>query len=186
MVVLSTTNDSEAEQVSTIKSEESFSSEKSGSSEKFASSSGTREFLKRAKEAANQKFAQTINKPSSAADDGRINKTVLRGKESPAFHTKIVRIKLENRTLIANQSQSKSSPKLLKSSNKNSEISPKYGHSRSLFEFFCKVKREYEDFGEIEALRLQKRLEKLSDYPDNSITFDGTNTETAANDFTIL
>ena len=50
----------------------------------------------------------------------------------------------------------------------------KIGYQRNIFSYFKEVRREFKDFREIEAVRLQRRLEKLADIPLPLIqNFDG-------------
>lgn len=126
--------------------------------------SNTRELLKKACEAANQKFTQTINK--IPIDVPTEHKIVLIGKESPSWHGALIRKKL-SRPVSAIVKPKNIHPATIK----NNSSSPS---SKSLFEFFTEIRQEYEDFREIEVSRLKRRLEKLSDFPNDSIvSFEG-------------
>lgn len=58
--------------------------------------------------------------------------------------------------------------------NKNENSMEPIGFQRSIFSYFKEVRREFKDFREIEAMRLQRRLEKLSDIPITLIdNFEG-------------
>lgn len=58
--------------------------------------------------------------------------------------------------------------------NVNENSKTQIGTQRSIFSYFNEVRREYKDFREIEAVRLQRRLEKLADIPESSIyDFEG-------------
>lgn len=134
--------------------------------------SNTKYLLKKARELANQKFALTINKDHLNKLDSPVgNKIVLKGEESPAWHGQLIKIKLKRTVEPLSKKKTITSTSTNNKPANNSVTAPA---SRSLFEYYKKVRGEYEDFKEIEAVRLQKRLEKLSDYPTNSKkTFEG-------------
>ena len=132
----------------------------------------TRELIKKAREAANQKFAQTINKPAVEATNPikAERKLVLKGEESPAWHGALIKTKLKRPDNSVKLKSIKPSIHLNNSNCTNSNA------SKSLFEFYKEIRKEYEDFREIEASRLQRRLEKLSDFPkeSDSTKFEGS------------
>lgn len=134
--------------------------------------SNTKDLLKKAREAANQKFALTINKDHLNNLDSPVgNKIVLKGEESPAWHGQLIKIKLKRTVEPLLKKKTSTIPRI---NNKPANYTVTAPASRSLFEYYKKVRGEYEDFKEIEAVRLQKRLEKLSDYQNNSKkTFEG-------------
>ena len=121
--------------------------------------SGTRELLKRAREAANQKFAKSITVTTTLNSTAQSSKLVLKGSESPAWNGQIIKTKLIRPAKPLERCQKKEAKNRVSLS--TSKMSPA---SSSLFDYFKTVRREYEDFREIEAVRLQKRLEKLSDF----------------------
>lgn len=129
--------------------------------------SNTRELIKKAREVANQKFAQTINKPVSVEVPIE-NKIVLKGDEIVNRHGNLIKTKLKRPEI----NPIKAKAKELKSRTTPVSTTPNQRGSKCLFEFYKEIRREYEDFREIEASRLKKRLEKLSDFPENS---DSTN-----------
>ena len=139
--------------------------------EKSKNVSSTKDLLKKAKEAANQKFALTINKDKtenySKVNSPISSKLVLKGEESPAWHGQIIRTKLKRTTPETVKKSSKPITTERLCTNKQSLPA-----SRTLFDYYKKVRSEYEDFREIEAVRLQKRLEKFSDSPKNR-NFEG-------------
>jgi hypothetical protein len=55
--------------------------------------------------------------------------------------------------------------------------------SRSLFGYFSQVRAEFQDFKEIEATRLQRRLEKLADFDDVKNSAAAAATTTTSNKF---
>lgn len=134
--------------------------------------SNTRELLKKAREAANQKFAMTINKKETSEDvtnKANSSKVVLNGAESPAFHGQLIKTKLKRVTEPVRVKKS-----INKTSEQNQNIKQPTSASKSLLDFYKKVRAEYEDFREIEAVRLEKRLEKFSDFPKGaSQSFEG-------------
>lgn len=139
--------------------------------------SNTRDLLKKAREAAKQKFAMTINKDKnenlSRIDSPIVDKIVLKGTESPAWHGEIIKIKLKRPTEPTTRKKTRKITEQI-----TSKSAPTAGipASKSLIEYYKKVRGEYEDFKEIEAIRLQKRLEKFSDFQNNSRkTFEGKN-----------
>lgn len=156
-------------------------------SEKLTDGFGTRELLKKSREAAKQKFAKTVNVNNSGNNINTNNnnsidntastknsvKLVLKGVESPAWHGQLIKIKLKrlNKTLT---NFSRKANNLTRISSNDSNHSPTAPSPKSLFEYYKAVRREYEDFREIEAIRLQKRLEKLSDFEPNGLQkFEG-------------
>jgi len=132
--------------------------------------SNTRELIKKAREAANQKFAQTINKAGVEVSSSE-RKIVLRGEESSSWHGALIKTRLK-------RPNNPIKPKNIKPA----IPSPSTGSrgSKCLFEFYKEIRGEYEDFREIEASRLQRRLEKLSDFPLESdlSKFEGKNGST--------
>ena len=130
--------------------------------------SNTRELIKKAREVANQKFAQTINKPAASIEAPIENKIVLKGDEIVNRHGNLIKTKLKRPEI----NPIKAKAKELKSRATPVSTTPNQRGSKCLFEFYQEIRREYEDFREIEASRLKKRLEKLSDFPENS---DSTN-----------
>ena len=56
--------------------------------------SGTRELLKRAREAANQKFAKSITVTTTLNSTAQSSNLVLKGSESPAWNGQIIKTKL--------------------------------------------------------------------------------------------
>lgn len=129
--------------------------------------------------------------------------TVLRGSESPAWHGLLTKTLLKRQpnkqttTISATTTPTTNKIKIKycldcgcevkinkfkgvdscsscarKSSNKNSRT--KIGYQRNIFPYFKEVRGEFKDFREIEAVRLQRRLEKLADIPLPLIqNFDG-------------
>lgn len=127
-------------------------------------SSNTRELIKKAREVASQKFAQTINKPAASIEVSIENKIVLKGDEIVNRHGNLIKTKLKRPEI----NPIKAKAKELKSRATPVSTTPNQRGSKCLFEFYKEIRREYEDFREIEASRLKKRLEKLSDFPENS------------------
>jgi hypothetical protein len=148
--------------------------------------SSTRELLQRAKEAANLKFSQSVNNPiphpvHSTDNNNSINNSnnnnhenrVLRSSESPAWHGELIKTTLKKKPQvslkqprISSLSLSLSHPPPPSKQIANANI-PTGANSKSLFQFYKLVRNEFEDFREIEAVRLQRRLEKLSDFSTN-------------------
>jgi len=133
--------------------------------------SSTRDLLKMVREAANQKFAMTMNENLSTIDSTIVNKIVLKEKESPAWHGKMIKIKLKRTTEPPTKKKTRKITEQITNNSTSIAVGPA---SKSLIGYYRKVRGEYEDFKEIEAVRLQKRLEKFSDFQNNSMkTFEG-------------
>jgi len=137
--------------------------------------SNTKDLLKMVRETANQKFAMTINKDKNEnlikIDSSVVNKIVLKEKESPSWHGQMIKIKLKRATEPPTKKKTSKITEQITNKSAFIAIGPA---SKSLIEYYKKVRGEYENFKEIEAVRLQKRLEKFSDFQNNSMkTFEG-------------
>lgn len=154
------TNNSENDPLEIMKSVSVDKNEEIESKSPPPKSSNTRDLIRKAREAANQKFAQTINKLEVPNFE---RKLVLKGEESTAWHGALIKTKLNRPANLAKANK-------LKNVTKPTIPSMSMGSSGSkcLFGFYKEIRREYEDFREIEASRLQRRLEKLSDFPMES------------------
>lgn len=140
--------------------------------------SSTRELLKRVRVAAEEKFAFTQNKNNSAPISSRI---VLKGSESPAWHGSITKTKLKQRpTTSSSTTRDRDIITTIKPMPTIKTIAQTPAATKCLYDYFVKVRGEYEDFREIEAVRLQRRLEKFSDFPRGSKTvhFEGNTPST--------
>lgn len=144
--------------------------------------SSTRELLQKAKEAANLKFSQSVNNPiphpvHSTDNNNSINNSnnnnhenrVLRSSESPAWHSELTKTTLKKKPQASLKQQRISSLSHPPPPSKQitTENIPTGANSKSLFQFYKLVRNEFDDFREIEAVRLQRRLEKLSDFSKN-------------------
>ena len=133
--------------------------------------SNTRELIKKAREAANHKFAQTIGKNKNIVASTE-RKIVLKGEEMGSRHGNLIKTKLKrpNNPIKPKFKEIKST---IRANSNSLSINPR--PSKCLFEFYKEIRGEYEDFREIEASRLKKRLEKLSDFPEGSdlLKFEG-------------
>jgi hypothetical protein len=136
--------------------------------------SNTKDLLKKAREAANQKFSMTINKDRNENlnkfHSPVMDRNVLKREESPAWYGQVIKTKLKRTA----EPPSKKKTSMIADKMHKPDFSVNVQASKSLYDYYKKVRGEYEDFKEIEAARLQKRLEKFSDFPKNSKkTFEG-------------